>query len=150
MMMRARPCRWAVLLLLGAGCGEELPDDVDGYRDRCVQLNRDPIPPTGSSDPHRGSKNVFVCGLTKEAVVANVRPFPAGVMVVKESRRDGETFPWLVAVARKQAAGWRWDEYTRNFDDEPLRRLLVAQSKCTGCHERVRALDFIFTQPASP
>lgn len=144
-MKRVLSGRWALLFLLGAGC-DELPDDVEGYQDRCVRLNKDPILPY-ESDPHQGHKNVFACGLSKEAVVANARPFAAGVMIVKESRRDGESFPWLVAVARKQASGWRWDEYTRNFDDEPLRRLLVAQGKCTGCHERAKAVDYIFTQP---
>ena len=60
-------------------------------------------------------------------------------------RREGEAFTWLVATARKELGKWRWDEYTRNFDNEGHQRLLVKQSKCTSCHDRAAAQDDIFT-----
>ena len=82
-----------------------------------------------------------------EAIVeANVRPFPDGTLIVKDAVRDGESFPWLVAIARKQAGAWRWDEYTRNFEDEELRHGLAGQSICTGCHVKAAALDMIFNR----
>jgi hypothetical protein len=112
---------------------------------RCVRLNAALIPPY-DGDPHPGDKNVYACDVAESAVRDNARPFPAGTVIVKESTRRGEDFPWLVATARKGANGaWRWDEYTRNFSDEPLRRILVPQSKCMDCHARARPADFIFT-----
>ena len=136
--------RLAAIVLL-AGCGAGLPEDVAGYDRRCVQMNATPIPPT-ADDPHRGHKNVFACHVPLPALSANLRPFPPGTIIVKESRAAGESAPWLVAVARKQADGtWQWDEYTRNFDDEELRHNLAGESICTGCHQRARPIDWIFT-----
>jgi hypothetical protein len=136
-----------VALVLGAlasGCGAPLPDDVAGYQSRCVRMNAQPIPPY-ESDPHRGMKNVYACNLTPEQVASNERPFPDGTLIVKESTRVGEDFVWLVALARKQAGAWQWDEYTRNFADEDLRHGLASASVCTDCHTRARSRDWIFT-----
>jgi hypothetical protein len=137
---------WFLLvgLFLFAGCGSGLPEDVEGYEDRCVKLNGDPIPPY-AGDPHRGMKNVFACNVDLGLVQSNTRPFPDGALIVKESTREGTDYRWLVATARKQGGTWSWDEYTRNFSDEELRRIPVAESKCTGCHVRVKAIDWIYT-----
>jgi hypothetical protein len=128
----------AVLLL--SGCGDTLPDDARDPAADCIRLNALPIPPT-ARDPHAGTKNVYVCH------TATTRPpFPDGTLVVKQSTRPGESFPWLVATARKHAGAWSWDEYTRNFADEDLVHNLAAESVCTGCHVRARAQDWIFTR----
>lgn len=135
----------AALAVAAGGCGEQIPADLDGYAARCVRLNADLLPQR-PSDPHAGRKNVYACNVDPAALMANTRPFPAGAVIVKESTRDGEASPWLVATARKQADGsWRWDEYTRNFEGEPPRRIPVPQSKCTGCHKGAQGVDYIFT-----
>jgi hypothetical protein len=133
-----------VLTSLSAGCGSALPDDIPGYQTRCIRMNAQPIP-RSPSDPHNGVKNVYACAVDQATLEANSRPFPDGALVVKESTRDGESFPWLIALARKQGGSWRWDEYTRNFADEDFRHILSGQSVCTGCHARARAADWIFT-----
>ena len=137
-------------LMALVGCGESLPPDIVGYETNtsCVRLNQAPIEPY-EGDPHKGFKNVFACNVDPVLVAANKRPFPDGTLIVKESRRSGENFIWLVATARKSNGRWRWDEYTRNFDNEDHQRLLLKQSKCTDCHKQAAAQDFIYTRFAS-
>ena len=130
---------------LSSGCGAPLPDDVVGYQSRCVLMNGRPIPPY-ERDPHRGMKNVYACNVTPEQVAANQRPFPEGALIVKESTRVGQDFVWLVALARKQAGAWQWNEYTRNFADEELRHGLASRAVCTDCHGIVEDQDWIFTR----
>lgn len=125
-------------------CGAPLPDDVSGYQSRCTRLNEQPIA-RYDGDPHKGMKNVYVCNLDESVVKANTRPFPETTLVVKESTREGESFPWLVATARKSGGTWRWDEYTRNFADEEFRHILAGESVCTGCHRKAEPADWIFT-----
>ena len=133
------------LLLLSMGaCGQSLPEDITDYRSRCVQMNAAAIPPY-DGDPHRGTKDVFACNVEEAALRANQRPFADGTIIVKESTRVGEDFPWLVAVARKNGGEWTWAEYTRNFENEDLSKLLVPQSTCTDCHKAVAAADWIYT-----
>ncbi len=137
---------WLGILCLGSvlvACGDPLPDDLNNYATRCVVMNKQPILPY-EGDPHKGFKNVYACNVPLEFLQARTRPFPDGTVIVKESRREGESFTWLVATARKQQGRWRWDEYTRNFDNEDHRRLALPQSKCTDCH--AAAADYIFTR----
>lgn len=133
-----------LLLVLASACGSPLPDDIPGYQSRCARMNGQPIPRYGG-DPHEGIKNVYACGVPEEQLRANVRPFPEGTLIVKESMREGQTFAWLIAVARKREGAWHWDEYTRNFADEDFRHILAGQSVCTGCHVRAQSVDWIFT-----
>lgn len=148
--MAGQGATWrAVLALLclasvGTSCGSSLPDDVPGYEDRCVRMNARPLP-VYDGDPHEGVKNVYACDVAPGSVESNVRPFPDGTLIVKESTRQDQSFPWLIALARKQDGVWRWDEYTRNFADEEFRHNLAPASVCTGCHVRARSLDWIFT-----
>jgi hypothetical protein len=93
-------------------------------------------------------KNVYACDADTSFVEANTRPFPDGTTIIKESTREGESFVWLIAIARKEDGAWRWDEYTRNFEDEELRHGLASLSTCTGCHVRARSADWIFTRYA--
>jgi len=147
-MRPVRPLLLSGLVALAAiGCGSPLPDEIDGYASRCVRMNAAPIPPY-DGDPHRGLKNVYACGVDTSFIEANTRPFPDGAMIIKESRRQGESFVWLIAIARKQAGAWRWDEYTRNFEDEELRHGIAGLSTCTGCHQQARSADWIFTRYA--
>ncbi len=135
----------SALILLSGGCGDPVPSEVEGYRERCIRLNKDPIP-RYDGDPHAGNKNVYACGVDMAFLMNNTRPFPAGTMIIKESTRENEDFPWLLATTQKQAAGgWHWIEYTRNFEDEPLRRILAGQGVCTGCHKRAEPADWIYT-----
>lgn len=129
---------------LAAGCGSTLPADVPGYESRCIRMNRDPIA-RYDGDPHNGTKNVFACSVETQVLQANARPFADGALIVKESTREGESFPWLIATARKLGGAWQWDEYTRNFANEDFRHILAGQSVCTGCHVKARAADWIFT-----
>jgi hypothetical protein len=107
-------------------------------------MNGRPIPPY-DGDPHHGTKNVYACNLAPSVVASNVRPFPEGALIVKESTKEGVAYPFLIATARKQGGAWKWDEYTRNFDDEPFARILASESVCTDCHRQVEGADWIFT-----
>jgi len=137
----------ALLATTAAGCGSPLPDDVPGYASRCVRMNATPIP-RYDGDPHKGVKNVYACNIRQDDLQANAGPFPEGTLIVKDSTREDESFPWLIAIARKQDGAWHWDEYTRNFADEDFRHTLAGESLCTGCHVRARASDWIFTRYA--
>ncbi len=150
MMLRA-PLFALALGALGAlgACGSTLPDDVAGYDTRCVRLNETPLR-AYEGDPHKGNKNVYACNVSIDALRANTRPFPDGTLIIKESKREGETFNWLTATARKQGGSWKWNEYTRNFGDEDFRHIVSGQSVCTGCHVKVMAVDWIYTSYSRP
>ncbi|MCA9517132.1 MAG: cytochrome P460 family protein [Myxococcales bacterium] len=151
--------RHAAGLALGAAlvatpaCADELPGDLDGYAERCIPLNQDPIAPY-DGDPHKGDKRVYVCDVALEDLVdpsgAQRLPYPVGAVVVKESTKDFQGYPWLIAVARKGEGGWSWAEYTRNFESEPFYKILASESVCTGCHEKARTADWIFTRYDGP
>ncbi|NUN16620.1 MAG: hypothetical protein HUU55_23585 [Myxococcales bacterium] len=131
-------------LLLFVSCAETLPDDVYGYRQNCVRLNDQPIPPT-DDDPHRGTKNVYACNITVSELEAGVFPYPDGTLIVKESTKTGQDYTWLIATARKSGSDWSWDEYKRNFGNEDFYRIPVSESVCTDCHKKAKESDYIFT-----
>ncbi len=107
-------------------------------------MNAEPLPQR-SDDPHEGEKNVYACGALASKLQANARPFDDGVVIVKESIRRDSDYPWLVSTARKTDSGWRWEEYTRNFADEPFLSIPVGENVCIDCHRRVQGADWIFT-----
>lgn len=144
-MMMVRSSLACLVATILAGCAEMPPDDVLRYQVDCIRMNAEPIP-VYDDDPHQGAKNVFACQVPRAQLEANARPFPDGALIVKEARRDGDDFAWLVAAARKQGGAWRWDEYTRNFADEEFRHVLSGEGVCTGCHQAARSSDWIFTQ----
>ena len=129
-----------------------LPDDTAGYED-WLKLNVQPIPPVGGSDPHRGTKNVYV-NQTLEAIAPNGQqqfPYPDGTIVVKEAIRPNRDFIGLIAVMWKEAGSnpafgdWRFEEYLRGAPDAEF-RLAFSGGVCTGCHSGAAATDFVFTQ----
>lgn len=130
-------------------CSSTLPSDVPGYDSRCARMNAEPIP-RYDGDPHSGTKNVYACNVEPQRLQTNERPFLDGTLIVKESTKEGESFIWLIATARKQGETWHWDEYTRNFADEEFRHVLAGESVCTGCHVRARSVDWIFTTYIAP
>jgi hypothetical protein len=128
-----------------AACGgETLPADVADYQTRCPRMNGRPIP-RYEGDPHAGTKNVYACNIDPAVARANTRPFPEGTVIVKTSTKENASYPWLVATARKQNGAWKWDEYTRNFEDEDFVRILASESVCTNCHRQAESADWIFT-----
>ncbi|MFT5430831.1 MAG: hypothetical protein ACI9OJ_001509 [Myxococcota bacterium] len=138
-----------ILGLFSTGCGDTLPEEVMGYRTRCIQMNVEPIEPT-AADPHDGFKDVFACNVTLDQLRdpsngAPVRPFPDGTMLVKESSKEGQDYPWLVATMEKKSGTWEWHEYTRNFGDEDFVHIVGGPSVCTDCHRTVEALDWVYT-----
>ena len=144
----AIPYRYAALglwflALMGRGA-ETLPSDVIDYQTRCQRMNARPIP-RYDGDPHAGTKNVYACNVDDALLRANIRPFPDGTVIVKNSTKENASYPWLVATARKQGGAWKWDEYTRNFEDEDFVRILASESVCTNCHKEAEGADWIFT-----
>ncbi|MEN9579428.1 MAG: Cytochrome [Pseudomonadota bacterium] len=131
--------------LLAAACAEELPADVANYRTECVLMNGSPIPQAGRDDPHNGVKNVYACHLSLAEVQANRRPLPEGTVIVKESTRSDADFAWLIATARKSNGQWTWNEYSRNFSDEPFVHILAGEQVCIDCHQKVESADWIYT-----
>lgn len=145
--MRAKALLLSLPIL--AACAEPLPADLAHFRERCVKLNAAPIPEK-DSDPHRGVKDVWACNVKSDEIPdadgTAPFPYPDGTVIVKESTRQGQDYPWLIATARKQGGTWTWDEYTRNFPDEELLHIYAKEDVCTGCHEDVAASsDWIFT-----
>ena len=136
------------LILLAAGCTDALPSDIEGYRDRCIKLNPQPIPPT-DADPHKGFKDVFACNVSLEQLVEPdgrpKLPYPDGTLIVKDSRRAHQDFQWLVATAKKEEGSWSWAEYTRNFENEDFLGVLAPEKVCVDCHRKAEESDWIFT-----
>lgn len=130
------------------GCTEGLPDDIRGYRDRCISMTPEPIPPS-DDDPHAGTKRVWACNVTEADLLdgsGNPKfPYPDGTLIVKESQKQGQDHVWLIATARKEAGSWTWNEYTRNFENELFAHILADESVCTGCHKDAKGTDWIWT-----
>lgn len=147
---RARPSSKA--LVAGASfltaCTDGLPADVAGYAERCLKLNVERLPLT-DDDPHTGEKNVYACNVSESQLIdgdgAPIRPYPDGTLIVKEAFRDGQAYPWLVALMRKSGGAWQWAEYTRNFADQDFAELPISDTVCTDCHRQVEPIDWVFT-----
>jgi hypothetical protein len=127
-------------------CAEPLPGDIENYREECLKMNCEPIA-VSNDDPHEGLKDVFACNVSEEALLETLdgAPYPDGTIIVKESTRSDSDYPWLVATARKRGDAWKWDEYTRNFENEEFLRIVSGESVCTDCHDRAINRDWIFT-----
>ncbi|MGH3030005.1 MAG: cytochrome P460 family protein [Gaiellaceae bacterium] len=120
-----------------------VPRFVAGYRS-WIKLNAQPIPPR-DSDPHNGTKNVFV----SKRVGGNGR-FPNGTVVVKEATRPGADFIGLIAIMRKQRGAdpahndWVFVEYTREAANARF-GLQAEGAVCYGCHVGAQDRDYVFT-----
>ena len=127
-----------------------LPADITGYN-QWLKLNAQPIPPVAGSDPHRGTKDVYV-NQERDTIAPGGRqqyPYPNGSIVVKESRSDAG-FIRLVAIMRKKAGSnpggndWEYEEYIRRDGDSPFPNPLMG-AFCQGCHSDARNRDYVFT-----
>ncbi len=132
-----------------SACGESLPDDIQGYAERCIRMNQGSIAER-DSDPHSGEKNVYACNVDVTLLEENARPFPEDTVIVKDSRKMQSDYVWLIAVAKKREGSWSWAEYTRNFEHETFIEILAPESVCTDCHRDARTIDWIFTQYERP
>ncbi|MDE0299786.1 MAG: cytochrome P460 family protein [Candidatus Poribacteria bacterium] len=127
-----------------------LPADITGYN-QWLKLNAEPIPPVAGSDPHRGTKDVYV-NQERDVLAPAGRqqyPYPDGSIVVKESRSDAG-FIRLVAIMRKKAGSnpggndWEYEEYIRRDADSPFPGPLTG-AFCQRCHSDARDRDYVFT-----
>ena len=127
-----------------------LPADITGYN-QWLKLNAEPIPPVAGSDPHRGTKDVYV-NQERDVIAPGGRqryPYPDGSIVVKESRADAG-FIRLVAIMRKKAGSnpggndWEYEEYIRRDADSPFPNPLTG-AFCQGCHSDASNRDYVFT-----
>lgn len=120
-----------------------VPGYVAGYR-TWTRLNDAPIPPR-SSDPHNGTKNVFV---SRERRASG--RFPDGTIVVKEATRPGADFIGLIAVMRKERGAdpahgdWVFVEYTRDAARERFQEI-ASGAVCWTCHAGALDSDYVFT-----
>ena len=97
---------------------------------------------------HQGHKNIYACGITEEALIArqeNNDPYPDGTLIIKESQKEHQSAPWLIAIVEKKNGTWQWAEYTRNFADQEYLKAPVGEDKCIGCHKDAKNADYIFT-----
>jgi hypothetical protein len=145
--MRFGDLIWTGSVVTGIiACAETLPSDVANYRedDDCRRMNQELLPQRGD-DPHKGEKNVYACNVPFDVLRSNQRPFPEGAIIIKESIRKDSDYAWLVATARKRADGWKWNEYSRNFEDEEFVHILPGEQVCIDCHKKVEPGDWIYT-----
>lgn len=127
-----------------------LPADIAGYN-QWLKLNAEPIPPVAGSDPHRGTKDVYV-NQERNVIAPDGQqrfPYPDGSIVVKESRADSG-FIRVVAIMRKKAGSnpagndWEYEEYIRRDADSPFPNPLTG-AFCQGCHSDATNRDYVFT-----
>ena len=132
-----------------------LPAYTAGF-ESWLRLNRRPIPPR-ASDPHFGSKNVYV-SLSRRQLTRGGRqryPYPYGSIVVKSAKRPGQSFVSLVAVMRKIRGtnrahnDWAMIEYTRGSARGRFERI-ASGATCTSCHVQARRRDYVFTPLSQP
>ena len=130
-----------------------LPAYTAGF-ESWLRLNKRPIPPR-QSDPHHGTKNVYV-NQPRSRIAPGGRqryPYPYGTVIVKTASRDGSRPYSLVAVMRKVRRAnprhndWVMVEYTRTTASSRFLRL-AAGSICTGCHVQAKRRDYVFTRLA--
>jgi hypothetical protein len=127
-----------------------LPAYTAGF-ESWLRLNRLPIPPR-RSDPHFGTKNVYV-NQTRSRIAPAGRlryPLPYGTVIVKSATRQNQGLHALVAVMRKIRGAnpahndWVMVEYTRA--SRRARYAKVASgSVCTSCHVQAKRRDYVFT-----
>ncbi len=133
-----------------------LPAYTAGF-ESWLRLNRLPIPPR-ASDPHFGTKNVYV-NQPRSRIAPGGRqryPYPYGTVIVKSATRRNQGFHTLVAAMRKVRGAnrahndWVMVEYTRTSRRARYERV-ASGSICTGCHVQAKRRDYVFTrlQPAS-
>ena len=129
-----------------------LPEDVAGY-ETWLKLNAEPIPPVPGSDPHNGTKNVYV-NKDRGAIAPDGEqqfPYPDGSIVVKEATRPNKDYIGLIAIMRKVEGSdpdhndWEFIEYTRNEQGADF-TVLASGRNCWGCHARVEDMDYVFTK----
>ena len=116
-----------------------------------LRLNRRAIPPR-SSDPHFGTKNVYVNRARAQLAPRGRQryPYPYGAIVVKSAKRPGQPFVSLVAVMRKVRGAnrahndWVMVEFTRSSAGTRFRKLAEG-GVCTRCHVQARRRDYVFT-----
>ena len=127
-----------------------LPESTAGF-DSWLKMNAEPIPPK-PSDPHRGTKDMFV-NQTREEIAPggeNRYPYPDGTIIVKSAVRPDKDFIGLVAVMTKtkgtnpNSADWNFIEFSRGGPDEPFRKLAEGRL-CESCHARAADTDYSFT-----
>jgi Cytochrome P460 len=120
-----------------------VPAYVAGYRG-WTKLNAEPIPPR-DSDPHNGTKNVYV---SQPAGPDGV--FPNGTIVVKDATRPGADFTGLIAIMRKRAGAdpehndWVFVEFTREAANARY-ELQAEGAVCWSCHVGAQDTDYVFT-----
>jgi hypothetical protein len=100
--------------------------------------------PPRDSDPHLGTKNVFVSKPARDGV------FPVGAIVVKEGFRPGKDFVGLIATMRKiegadpEHGDWVWVEWARDAPNAAFSEL-ARDSVCWSCHVSAVDKDWVFT-----
>ena len=129
-----------------------LPEDVAGY-EKWLKLNAEPIPPVAGSDPHRGTKNVYV-NQTRVTIAPDGEqqfPYPDGSIVVKEAYRPNKNYVGLIAIMRKVAGSdpdhndWEFIEYTRNASDAEF-KVIASDGICWSCHAQAEDMDYVITE----
>ena len=127
-----------------------LPESTAGF-DSWLKMNAEPIPPK-PSDPHRGTKDVFI-NQTREAIAPggeNQYPYPDGTIIVKSAVRPGKDFVGLVAIMTKKKGtnpnhnDWEFIEYLRDNADTPFRKAFEGRL-CENCHVKAADTDYSFT-----
>jgi len=128
-----------------------LPKYTAGY-ETWTKLNAEPIPPT-ESDPHLGTKDVFV---SREADrTGGMLLYPHGTIVVKQGFRPDRDFIGLIAIMRKEQGAdpehgdWVFVEYAREAADEPFREL-ASGAVCWSCHMGAADTGFVWGHPTGP
>jgi hypothetical protein len=131
-----------------------LPAYTAGF-ESWLRLNRLPIPPR-SSDPHFGTKNVYV-NQPRRRIAPGGRqrfPYPYGTVIVKSATRQNQRHA-LVAVMRKVRGAnrahndWVMVEFTRSSPRARYEKVASGRV-CTGCHVQAKRRDYVFTRLQRP
>ena len=108
------------------------------------EAERRALPPR-DSDPHLGTKNVYVSAEAVDGV------YPVGTMIVKEGFRPDKDFVGLIATMRKlegenpEVNDWVFVEWAREEAGAPFTEL-ASGGVCESCHGGVASQDYVFTQ----
>jgi hypothetical protein len=89
--------------------------------------------------PHAGKNKVVYANPIAAKAWAGKTPLPVGSLVVKTAGPSG--LPDFVAIMRKTAKGWEYEEYTPSAGKYSL---IGKGASCSGCHEQAKSKDFLF------
>ena len=91
--------------------------------------------------PHAGKNKLVYANPVAAKAWAGKAALPVGSLVVKTA--GNASAPGFVAIMRKTAKGWEYEEYTAKSGAYSV---ILKGAACESCHEKAKDKDYLFTR----